>query len=129
MQLWSGIVTDKVQQSKEFYVRLFNAQVLYEGEGGWFVLLQVGNNELGFMLPDQPTQAAIFRQPFQGQGLWLTLEVADAQPMYQHMIAQQQPVLQHIRDEPWGDRHFVIADPNGIGIDVVQRIAPADVQP
>ena len=129
MQLWSGIITDKVQQSKEFYVRLFNAQVLYEGEGGWFVLLQVGNNELGFMLPDQPTQAAIFRQPFQGQGLWLTLEVADVQPMYQHMIAQQQPVLQHIRDEPWGDRHFVIADPNGIGIDVVQRIAPAGVQP
>ena len=122
MQLWSGIVTDNVQQSKEFYVRLFNAQVLYEGEGGWFVLLQIGNNELGFMLPDQPTQASIFRQPFQGQGLWLTVEVDNVQAIYQHMITQQQPILQEIRDEAWGDRHFVIADPNGIGVDVVQRI-------
>jgi len=29
-------------------------------------------------------------------------------------------------DEPWGDRHFVLADPNGIGVDIVQRISPAD---
>ena len=24
-----------------------------------------------------------------------------------------------IRDEAWGDRHFAIQDPNGIGIDLV----------
>lgn len=27
-----------------------------------------------------------------------------------------------LRDEPWGDRHFVVVDPNGIGVDVVQRL-------
>lgn len=122
MQLWSGIVTDKVQQSKEFYTRLFNANVLYEGEHGWFVLLQIGTNELGFMLPDQPTQADIFRRPYSGQGLWLTIEVDDVQAYYDHFIALQQPLVQGLRDEPWGDRHFVISDPNGIGVDVVQRI-------
>lgn len=129
MQLWSGIVTDKVQQSKDFYVRLFNAQVLYEGEGGWFVLLQIGNTELGFMLPDQPSQAAIFRQPFQGHGMWLTIEVENVQAYYEQMLAQQQPIIQALKDEPWGDRHFVISDPNGIGVDVVQRIQPDCVQP
>ena len=25
-----------------------------------------------------------------------------------------------IRNEPWGDRHFAIQDPNGIGIDIVK---------
>ena len=25
-----------------------------------------------------------------------------------------------LRDEPWGDRHFAISDPNGIGIDLVR---------
>ena len=24
-----------------------------------------------------------------------------------------------IRDEPWGDRHFAIEDPNGVGVDIV----------
>lgn len=31
-----------------------------------------------------------------------------------------------IRDEPWGDRHFAIKDPNGIGIDIVTYTAPED---
>jgi uncharacterized glyoxalase superfamily protein PhnB len=29
-----------------------------------------------------------------------------------------------LRDEPWGDRHFAIADPNGIGIDFVRYTPP-----
>lgn len=29
-----------------------------------------------------------------------------------------------LRDEPWGDRHFAVRDPNGIGADIVQRLAP-----
>jgi len=30
-----------------------------------------------------------------------------------------------IRNEPWGDRHFAIQDPNGIGIDIV-KYSPQD---
>jgi uncharacterized glyoxalase superfamily protein PhnB len=26
-----------------------------------------------------------------------------------------------LRDEPWGDRHFAVVDPNGIGVDVLQQ--------
>jgi len=29
-----------------------------------------------------------------------------------------------LREEPWGDRHFAIVDPNGIGIDIVTYSAP-----
>jgi hypothetical protein len=29
------------------------------------------------------------------------------------------PIAIPIRDEPWGDRHFAIVDPNDIGIDIV----------
>lgn len=25
-------------------------------------------------------------------------------------------------DEPWGERHFAIEDPNGIGIDILKHI-------
>ena len=31
-----------------------------------------------------------------------------------------------LRDEPWGDRHFAIADPNGIGIDFVKYSKPEE---
>jgi len=28
------------------------------------------------------------------------------------------------KDEPWGDRHFAIVDPNGIGIDILTYSKP-----
>jgi len=31
-----------------------------------------------------------------------------------------------IRNEPWGDRHFAIVDPNGIGIDIVTYTKPKE---
>jgi hypothetical protein len=40
--------------------------VIYEGEGSWFVLLQLGNSEPGFMKPNLGSQAEIYRSPFQG---------------------------------------------------------------
>lgn len=36
-----------------------------------------------------------------------------------HMSHELKPSA--LRDEPWGDRHFVVVDPNGIGVDIVQR--------
>ncbi len=36
------------------------------------------------------------------------------------------PIKIDIRNEPWGDRHFAIEDPNGIGIDIVKYSPPQD---
>jgi len=121
MKVWSGVVTEKVQESRDFYVRLFGFEVIYEGEGGWFVLLQLGDSELGFMKPNLETQAGIFRPAFQGQGVWIAVDVGDVESEYQRIKALGVPIEAAIRDEPWGDRHFVVVDPNGIGIDVVQH--------
>jgi catechol 2,3-dioxygenase-like lactoylglutathione lyase family enzyme len=121
MKLWSGIVTEKVQASKDFYVRLFGCEVIYEGEDGWFVLLQLGASELGFMKPNLDSQAAIFRPAFQGKGMWLAIDVDDVDAEHKRLEAMGVKIEAPLRDEPWGDRHFVIVDPNGIGIDIVQR--------
>lgn len=123
MKLWTGIVTDQVQASKDFYTRLFDAEVMYEGEGGWFVLLRIGEGELGFMQPALATQAEIFRPAFAGQGMWIAVDVDDAESEYQRLEALGAPIEVALRDEPRGDRHFVLRDPNGIGVDVVQRLS------
>ncbi len=119
MKLWSGIITEKIKESKDFYVRLFGCEVVYESD--WFVLVQLGGAELGFMLPNIETQAPLFRSPFQGSGVWVAIDVDDVDAEYQRIQAIGIPIETAIRDEAWGDRHFVVVDPNGIGIDVVQR--------
>lgn len=121
MKFWSGVVTENVQESKDFYVRLFGCDVTYEGDGGWFVLLQLGNSELGFMKPGLQSQSAIFRPAFQGQGIWIAIDVEDVDAEYRRILGLGVPIEAEMRDEPWGDRHFVIVDPNGIGIDIVQH--------
>lgn len=126
MKFWSGVVTKKVQESKEFYVRLFGCEVLYEGEGGWFVLLQLGDSELGFMKPDLPSQPSVYRPAFQGQGMWVAVDVEDVDAEYTRIKSLGVPIEAELRDEPWGDRHFVIVDPSGIGIDVVQHRHTSD---
>lgn len=125
MTFWTGIVTPKVQESKDFYVRLFGCEVIYEGEGGWFVLLRLGESELGLMQADLPTQAPLFRQPLQGPGMWISVDVDDVDAQYERIRALGVPIEVALCDEPWGDRHFVVLDPNGIGVDVVQHQAPA----
>ena len=121
MKFWSGVVTEKVQESKDFYVRLFGCDVIYEGDGGWFVMLQLGTSELGFMKPGLQSQSAIFRPAFQGQGVWIAIDVEDVDAEYRRILGLGVTIEAETRDEPWGDRHFVIVDPNGIGIDIVQH--------
>lgn len=121
MKLWPGIITEKVLESKEFYGRVFKAQPIYEGEDGWFVLLQIGESELGFMKPGLESQAAAFRPAFQGQGVWIAIEVDDVDAEHQRILALGVPLAVNLRDEPWGDRHFAVVDPNGVSVDVVQR--------
>lgn len=121
MKFWTGVVTEKVSESKDYYVRLFGCEVLYQGENDWFVLLQLGQSELGFMKPNLESQAAIFRMPLCGQGMWIVVDVENVDAEYQRIQSLGVPIEVELRDEPWGDRHFVIVDPNGIGVDVVQR--------
>jgi len=123
MKIWTGVITPRVAESRDFYRRLFDASVLYQGDDDWIVLLQVGESELAFMQPDLPSQGAMFRPCFRGEGLWLTFEVSDAAAEQARLQALGVPIAQTLRDEPWGDRHFVVMDPSGVALDLVQRIA------
>lgn len=121
-KLWTGFITDKVRESREFYTRVLECAVVYEGADDWFVLLRLGESELGFMKPGLEFQAQAFRGSYRGQGAWIAIDVDDAEAEYERIRALGVPIEAGLRDEPWGDRHFVILDPSGIGVDIVQRL-------
>ncbi|MEO1592154.1 MAG: VOC family protein [Cyanobacteria bacterium J06632_22] len=121
--LWSGIITEQVQASKAFYVQHFSCEVLFESD--WFVLLQLGGGELGFMLPNLDAQAGIFRTAFNGSGLWITIDVENVEAQFERLQQSNVDIVEPLKREAWGDYHFVVRDPNGIGVDVVERPAGA----
>ncbi|MEW4455061.1 VOC family protein [Bremerella sp. JC817] len=120
MKLWCGVVTEKIAESKAFYTQLFGCEILFEED--WFVLLKLGTSEIGFLLPGMEGQHPLFQRAYAGEGMWITIDVTDAQAELARFTSLGQAIEQPLRDEPWGDRHFVLRDPNGIGVDVVQRI-------
>jgi len=81
--------------------------------------------ELGFLMPNHPTQQPLFHPPSAGKGMFLTIEVEDVDAWYKKLQQKGVPIAIQLRDEPWGDRHFAIIDPNGIGVDVVKYTAPS----
>lgn len=62
----------------------------------------------------------MFQQVFRGEDVYLTIEVEDVDSIYQELKQKGIRTEIEIRDEPWGDRHLAIQDPNGIGIDIVK---------
>lgn len=124
MKLNAGIITEKIAESKAFYTNNLGFGVTFENE--FYLLLHTPNRseELSFLLPNHPSQKPFFHAPFQGQGMYLTIEVEHVDEIYETIKSKGVAIKVDIRDEPWGDRHFAIEDPNGVGIDIVTYAPP-----
>ena len=54
----------------------------------------------------------------------LSFYVEDAAAEHARLAAAGVPISQPLRDEVFGQRHFIAADPNGILIDIITPIEP-----
>ncbi|WP_020530248.1 VOC family protein [Flexithrix dorotheae] len=124
MKFNAGIITEKLLETKAFYTNYLDFGVTFENE--FYLLMHAPDksSEISFLLPRHPTQKPIFQEPFSGKGVYLTIEVEKVDEVYQRLKQKGVKIEVDIRDEPWGDRHFAIVDPNGIGIDIVTYTKP-----
>jgi uncharacterized glyoxalase superfamily protein PhnB len=123
--LYSVIVTDKLAECRDFYVRWFDFAVVFEAS--WFVYLSARGDHVpgvAFMAPHHPSQPP-GPERFNGQGMFLTLQVADATAEYARLSAAAAPIAYALHDEPWGQRRFALRDPSGTFVDIVEQIEPA----
>lgn len=120
MKLNAGIITSKLAETKEFYTKTLGFGVTFENE--FYLLMHTPGRqaEISFLLPEHPSQQPLFQKAFQGHGMYLTIEVDDVDKLYRELKQKGTDIKIELRDEPWGDRHFAIQDPNGIGIDLVK---------
>ncbi|HMV42872.1 MAG TPA: VOC family protein [Leptospiraceae bacterium] len=122
MKLHTGIITKQIQESKKFYTEVLDFEIKFESE--WFILLNVKNkpnNELALMLPNQTqTRKTYFQEEYQ-KGIWFILEVESIKNYYEKIKTKKVKIDLELTEEEWGDIHFTILDPNGIGIDIVEE--------
>ncbi|WP_420404055.1 VOC family protein [Nisaea sp.] len=123
-QFYPVILTGDVSGTTQFYRENFRFKALFESD--WYVHLQSGEDESVNIAVLQGDHETI---PESGRGhtggLILNFEVADVDAEYARVEAAGLPVLLPLRDEPFGQRHFITRDPNGVLIDVITPIPPS----
>ena len=120
--LYPLIQVRDVGTSARFYRDHFGFEPVFESD--WYVQLRGGDrqNELAIIGFDHESIPPAGRQPT--SGLILSFEVADAAADAVRLADAGVPIVQALRDEVFGQRHFIAADPNGILIDVITPIEP-----
>lgn len=117
------LMTHDVARASAFYTEHFNFQRLFEAE--WYVHLQSRNCpgvNLAILLGSHETIPSVGRGA--ASGLLLNFEVDDVDMEYNRLKTAGLPILLDLRDEPFGQRHFITSDPDGVLIDVIKPIPP-----
>ncbi len=110
---------------KPFYTQHFDFRVVFEAD--WYIhLISEQGTQFGFMIQNHDSQPEMFWKAYDGEGIIYSIEVNDAKSEYEKFKKSTVPILLELKDEEWGQRHFVIEDPNGMKIDIVQHIEPTE---
>lgn len=120
------LMTSRMAATRDFWTTHFPFDVTFEID--WYVSLRHAGEvpaELAFVEAGHPSVPPAFGRSV--QGLLINLEVADVDAEFERLVTvhRLQPVLP-LRDEPFGQRHFIVADPNGVLVDVITPIAPSE---
>jgi len=121
------ICTDKLIECRDFYVKYFDFEVAFQSTIYIQLSIQSENGSafsLALMPPDNPFTAE-FKDVFEGKGAYVTIQVEDIRKLYEQLKDEGLSFITPVRDELWGQRHFVTKDPNGTIVDVVENIEPA----
>ncbi|MCF2527727.1 VOC family protein [Yinghuangia soli] len=122
------IATPLLAESKDFYTRLLGFETTFEAD--WYISLRRPGSgdepayELALLDPTHATIPAAYRD-VPVRGLLLNFEVDDVDAEWERLVVGEglKPELE-IRSEEFGQRHFIVADPSGVLIDVITEIAP-----
>jgi len=123
-QYYPVLMTDAVSETAQFYCRNFRFRPMFESD--WYVHLQ-STEDAAVNLAILDGSHSTIPEAGRGRanGVILNFEVEDVDAEYERAKAADLPIRLALRDEPFGQRHFITSDPNGVLIDVIRPIPPS----
>jgi len=123
-QFYPVLMTDDVATTARFYEDNFRFKAVFEAD--WYVHLQSTEDDAVNIAVLDGNHETI---PESGRGttagLLINFEVEDVDAEYQRCKDNGLPILLDIRDEAFGQRHFMTHDPNGVLLDIIKPIPPS----
>ena len=120
------LMTDRVAETARFYETHFRFTSLFDSD--WYVHLQSSEDpsvNLAILDGKHATIPATARVD-RASGVLLNFEVDDVDAEYERALAQGLTVLLALRDEAFGQRHFIVQGPDGVLIVVIKPIPPSE---
>ncbi len=116
------LMVDDVASSAQFYREVLGFQTTFEAD--WYVSLRFDGGELAILDRTHETIPDGFREPV--SGLLLNVEVTDAAAEHARMVGELGLTERlALRDEAFGQRHFIVEAPGGVLVDVIEPIEPS----
>ncbi|MDV7132819.1 VOC family protein [Williamsia muralis] len=122
--LYPVLMTDDVATTAAFFRTHLGFETTFEAD--WYVSLVRDSFELAVLDAGHETIPTEHRNR-SAAGLLINLEVDDVDAEYRRLVTKGPltPLLP-IRSEDFGQRHFIVDGPDGVLIDVITPIPPAD---
>jgi len=118
------IMTPDVAGTAAFYQTHFGFVALFTAD--WYVHLQSAvDPSINLAVLDGAHHTIPEVARGRVSGLLLNFEVEDVDAVHARLQSAGLPILLSLRDEAFGQRHFITADPNGVLIDIITPIAPS----
>ena len=114
------ISTNKLEQSRDFYRETLGFSLVFENDN-YIEMLAEGSTTMGVSFVSPELSGG---EKFTGEGIILSFEVADVDAEFARLKASGVRICEELRDKAWGERSFVINDPNGVHIYIYKAIPP-----
>jgi catechol 2,3-dioxygenase-like lactoylglutathione lyase family enzyme len=113
-RLLPNICTDRMEETRDFYARLLDFVVGFE-HPGWYIQMASPDHpqlQIGTMRRDHEFTPAAFQRA--AQGVIISVQVDDVDATYASVHERGFRIAHELRDEGFGMRRFMVADPNGL---------------
>jgi predicted enzyme related to lactoylglutathione lyase len=119
----ANISSDSFQQTRAFYADMFDLVVSVELDDWYLQLMAPGRPSvnLGFLKPGHEFFAGRAAPPGR-YPLVLTIHVDDVDEACARARRLGAEIVAEIRDEDYGQRHFLVLDPNGVVLNVMSPL-------
>lgn len=118
------LMVDNVADTAAFYVEHFGFRPMFEVD--WYVHLQsIGDPSVNLAILDGQHDTIPVEGRGRACGMLINFEVEDVDAVHARLKAAGLPILRSLRDEDFGQRHFITRDPNGVLLDIIKPIRPS----
>lgn len=117
---------DDVTASASFVKKHFGFSEQMSADGFVSLFREDAGFNLIFLQTGLKSFKPIHMREHRADGLLIVFVVDNIDAEYARLQAEDAPILTPIETEPWGERFFQVADPNGVVIQLVQWITQPD---